>query len=68
MSYLIEHWYLAVNDKLLFGKYGYIDKSEKIIIPLKYEAADDFSNGLARVRFKGKYGYINKQGVEYWED
>ena len=31
---------------------------------LKYDDANNFSEGLARVKLNGKYGYIDKQGTE----
>ncbi|MCK4668119.1 WG repeat-containing protein [Candidatus Dependentiae bacterium] len=44
------------------GKYGFINKQDKIVIPCKFDGAGHFSEGLAMVELKGKYGYINKQG------
>lgn len=44
------------------GKYGYIDKSGEIKIPLKFTFAESFSEGLAFVKYNGKYGFINKNG------
>jgi hypothetical protein len=44
------------------GKWGYIDKTGKVIIPAKFNFADEFSEGLARVRIGDKYGYINRAG------
>ena len=43
---------------------GYIDKSGKVIIPLKYREANDFSEDLAVVMTHDltKYGYIDKTG------
>jgi hypothetical protein len=54
------------NTYILFygGKYGFIDKTGAEIIPLKYDHADNFSDGLARVELDGKYGFVNKTGVE----
>lgn len=55
------------------GKYalcGYVDakiwKSERrndIRIPAKFEAAHGFNEGLALVRYEGKYGYIDRSGA-----
>jgi hypothetical protein len=46
------------------GKYGYIDKAGKKIVPYKYDFAYDFSEGLAKVELHGKRGYIDKTGKE----
>jgi len=50
------------------GKFGYIDKSGNEVIPPKYDAASDFSEGLAAVRIgdrnTGKWGFIDKSGKE----
>ena len=47
------------------GKYGYIDRTGKEIIPPKYDDAGNFSNnGLASVKLNGKCGYIDKTGKE----
>ena len=44
------------------GKYGYIDKASKVVIPPQFLSAGEFSQGLAVARLKGSYGYINQQG------
>ncbi len=44
------------------GKWGYIDKSGKIAIQPKYEDAEFFSEGLARVKVYGKWGFIDETG------
>jgi hypothetical protein len=42
---------------------GYIDKTGKEVIPLKYKKAGDFSEGLAAVsEGGGAYGFIDKTG------
>ena len=47
------------------GKYGYKDKYWKaVIIPAKYENADYFREGLAPVKLNGKWGFIDKSGME----
>jgi hypothetical protein len=43
-------------------KWGYIDKTGKLIIPFKFDHAGDFSEGLAAVKLAGKYGYIDQTG------
>jgi YARHG domain/WG containing repeat len=44
------------------SKYGYIDKTGKIVIEPQFEDAEDFSEGLASIKIDGKYGYIDKTG------
>ncbi len=44
------------------GKWGYIDTTGTVIIPIKYESADDFSEGFAAVEMKGKKALIDKTG------
>lgn len=52
----------------LNGKKGYIDERGNELISFKYNTADDFSEGIARVGLntnsKSKYGYIDKTGKE----
>lgn len=46
------------------GKFGYINKVGKEVIPCQFEDALAFTNsGLARVQKGGKYGFINEKGV-----
>lgn len=45
-----------------YGKYGYIDVSGRLVIPVKYQDAGSFSAGLAPVCLYGKYGYVDKSG------
>lgn len=40
-------------------KFGFVDITGQITIPLEYDNAFPFSKGLARVRKNGKFGYIN---------
>ncbi len=56
-----------------YSLFGYIDKTGKEVIPLKYTSAEDFKNGKAKVRLlvvEGKSGeppiemYIGKNGEE----
>ncbi len=44
------------------GKYGFIDKTGKLVIPAQYEVVNGFSEGLAKVRSEGKCGFIGLNG------
>jgi len=44
------------------GKWGFINKSGKEIIPIKYDHARVFSDGLAAVRLNDKWGFIDPTG------
>ncbi|WP_080054508.1 WG repeat-containing protein [Spirosoma aerolatum] len=52
------------RSKLGSIKYGFINLSGKLVIPAEYEEANDFVEGLARVRknLSTNYGFINQQG------
>jgi hypothetical protein len=48
------------------GRWGFINKSGKEVIPCKYEDAKNFYEGLATVRKKFFWGFIDKTGaVDY---
>ena len=51
------------------GKWGF-EKYGEVMIPHKYEKVEffDYRSKLAKVKYKGKWGYINMQGVEYFEE
>ena len=44
------------------SKYGFIDKSGKVVIEPQFDDAEDFSEGLAQVGKDGKWGFIDKSG------
>lgn len=46
------------------GKYGYMDKSGKVVIPCIYEEVHFFTDGIARVKLDGKWFFIDKEGKE----
>jgi len=53
----------------LNGKWGYIDKTGKEIIPLKYEALNELENGFMGAELNKKWkGYMDKKGTQYWQD
>ncbi len=63
-----------IGKKDQFGvvKYGFMDKSGKVVIPLQFSIPpSDFSSGLARVEPARKdefqYGFINKKGDLVWK-
>lgn len=61
----ISHsFYEGLAVAKLNGKYGFIDKTGKLVIPLIYDDVEDFFNeGLAGVKLNGKWGYIDKSGI-----
>ena len=50
------------------GKWGFIDKTGKVVIPCIYDGVKSFSEGLAAVSVgiggNGKWGYIDREGKE----
>lgn len=48
----------------LNGKYGFINKTGKEVIPFKYELAENFLEDLAVVSSNEKYGFIDQTGKE----
>ncbi len=53
------------NDIINLGyKFGYMNKNGQEVIACKYDDADDFENGFARVRVDKKFGVIDTLGNE----
>lgn len=44
------------------GKYGFVDKTGKVIVPATYDIAFDFSEGLGQVKLNDKCGFIDRTG------
>ena len=44
------------------GKYGFVDELGDIVIPVQYDYAGYFKDGLAYVLQNGKCGFIDKTG------
>jgi hypothetical protein len=59
-SYFSEGIALVKRD----GKYGFIDKTGREVIPCKYVSAQVFSGDFSKVSNNGKYGIIDKTGRE----
>lgn len=51
-----------LTPKIQDGLCGYVDYEDNLVIPLLYEEASEFSEGLAAVKQDGKWGYINGEG------
>lgn len=49
------------------GKWGFITPREKVAIPFRYEQCTTFRNGFARVKYQGRWGYIDTKGTEYFD-
>jgi hypothetical protein len=47
--------------------HGYIDRTGKTVIPPRFNIADPFSEGPARVEINAKFGYIDKEGEVFIE-
>lgn len=48
------------------AKWGYIDKTGEVVIEPRFDYANEFHNGLAKVTVDDKWAYINKQGEYVW--
>lgn len=44
------------------GKWGFVNEKGEEVIPLRYDGAADFHNGIVRVKLKRKWGSINEHG------
>lgn len=56
--------FIVYTKKGLEYLYGYINLEGELQIPIIYEEAENFSQGLAAVKKDGKWGYINEKGEE----
>ena len=46
------------------GTWGYIDRTGAPLIPARFDAAEPFAEGLAKVQIDGKWGYIDTTGKQ----
>lgn len=70
-NYIAEfHDGLAMVYKGTYHKHisGFINTELRVVINLKYQNAEDFNNGKAKIKLNGKWGYIDKNGIEYFEN
>ena len=68
----VDNTVLYPNNKLFSkiqnAKYGFVDKSGKVVVEYKYDRVTEFNeNGFAAVKKNGKWGAINEQGEEIVE-
>ena len=49
------------------SKWGYIDRSGKIVIQPQFEDAQKFLDGLAEVQIEGRSGVIDPSGSWVWK-
>ena len=59
---MVKQRFLKKSNNLTDDKIGFIDKTGKIVIPIEYDAASRFSEGLAPIKKNGKTGFIDKTG------
>ena len=58
----IDEFYNDLAIVSMNGKYGFIDKYNRIEIPIIFDIAEPFIEELALVRLNDKVGYVNKYG------
>lgn len=52
---------------MIDGKWGYLDATGALSIPLQYEDAEDFEEGTAKVQQNGEWITIDKTGKQVTE-
>jgi hypothetical protein len=61
----VGHFYNGLAKVKLEKKWGFIDTLGRVVVKPKYDQAENFSEGLARVRISQKgWGLVNTQGSE----
>ena len=58
----IDRFYEDLARTKLQGKWGFMDKSQNLVIPRQYEMVRSFSEGLAAVQVGKRWGYIDHAG------
>ena len=59
---MVIDFYLGKASVKNNGKWGFIDKTGKVIVPLQFDLVGYFNEGLAYVKVNEKYGFINEYG------
>lgn len=73
ISLFYEKVYLFCEDMAKIynnNRWGFIDKTGKVIIPTIYDAAWDFTDGVAKIKSAEKFAFVNPEGevVSEWYD
>ncbi len=58
---LLREGLIAVKSD---GKFGFVDKNGKVVIPPRYEEVMPFVRGISAVKRDGKWGFVDKRGKE----
>jgi len=58
---LVREGLIAVKSD---GKFGFVDKNGKEVIPPRYEEVMPFVRGISAVKRDGKWGFVDKRGKE----
>ena len=58
---LLREGLIAVKSD---GKFGFVDKNGKEVIPPRYEEVMPFVRGISAVKRNGKWGFVDKRGKE----
>jgi hypothetical protein len=58
----VDRFYEDLARTRFQGKWGFVDKSQKLIIPRQYDMVRSFSEGLAAVKVGKQWGYIDHAG------
>lgn len=59
---VIKYEHYGVPATRIDRNYGFINKQGEIVIPIEYDTASVFQNGMARVLKDNNHNYINKNG------
>jgi hypothetical protein len=59
---LLWSFIVSFNTMDAQKKYGYINQKKEVVIPAKFDQAQNFMNGLAAVRINDLWGFINTKG------
>ncbi len=44
------------------GRWGFINESQRLVIPARFEEVRDFENGRAAAKANGRWGFIDTRG------
>ncbi len=44
------------------SKYGYMDKTGKVVVAPSFDHAFNFQEGMGRIKLNGRYGFVNAKG------